>query len=179
MTDMGIRFMYSRLNNLTPENIDLLKDLNTAEICLGLESGDPRVLRNSRKGNHPAQQIGTVRNLSEKGIKIIAAFMVGLPGENRESLENTLSQASRLMEFSNVNELIISVTTPLPGSKSFDMLMGKDVRFRKKYGDADIMDIPEIQKEWIGNFCESDYGTVMEYADRMRKLSDKAFIEFC
>ncbi|HBC88785.1 MAG TPA: hypothetical protein DCZ94_17725 [Lentisphaeria bacterium] len=179
MKDMGIRFMYSRLNNLTPENISILKDLNTSEICLGLESGDPRVLGNSRKGHHPVQQIEAVRSLSEKGINIIAAFMVGLPGESRESLQNTLDQASRIMEFPNVNELIISVTTPLPGSKSFEMLMDRDESFRRKYGNADVMDVPEIQRRWMSGFCETDYDTVMEYADRMRNLSEKAFIEFC
>ncbi|OGV56934.1 MAG: hypothetical protein A2X45_12765 [Lentisphaerae bacterium GWF2_50_93] len=178
LKDIGIRFMYSRVNNLSLENIGILKDLNTTEICLGFESGDPRILRNSRKGHHPEQQIQTARNLSSKGINIIAAFMVGLPGESRESLDSTLKQASRILEFSNVSELIISMTTPLPGSRSFEMLMERDEGFRRKYEDADVLDIPEIQGEWIGKFCETDYGAVLEYADRMRNLSPKAFVEF-
>ena len=178
LKDIGIRFIYSRVEHMNEKTADMLKDLNVSEICLGLESGDRHILRKVRKGNTPEQHIKAVKLLAERDINLISAFMIGHPSENDESVKNTIEHIQEILAYNNTNELVVSIFTPLPGSQAYEMLVQESIDVRKNFCQKDSFDIRLFQQEWIKHFCELDYDTVMNYANTISDLHQGTYIEF-
>jgi hypothetical protein len=65
-------------------------------VGLGIESGDDRVLARTGKGITAAEAEETIRWCDELGIRTIAFFILGHPGETRAEAERTLALAERL-----------------------------------------------------------------------------------
>lgn len=178
LKDIGIRFIYSRVEHMNERTADMLQELNVSEICLGLESGDRQILRKVRKGNTPEQHINAVKLLAQRDIKIISAFMLGHPAESNTSLETTVEHIHKVLEFKNTSELVISIFTPLPGSQAYNLLMEKNTDFTKRSASCDVFDLRRFQQEWIHHFCDVDFDTIMEYADRLSNLHKSTYVEF-
>jgi len=75
----------SRENNL----IKILSDAGCKEIGFGAESGDQRILNTVGKGNRVDEIFKTTQKILNEGLKVSAFLMIGLPGESKESIENT------------------------------------------------------------------------------------------
>ena len=178
LRDIGIRFIYSRVEHINESTADMLRELNVSEICLGLESGDVEILTKVRKGNTPRQHLNAVKLLAERNIKIIAAFMLGHPAESEVSIGRTKEHVSRVLEFKNTNELVVSLFTPLPGSLAYRMLLEKSKRISAHFKSSDLFHVREFQKEWVGHFCRTDFETILRGADELGKLHRRAYIEF-
>lgn len=178
LRDIGLRFMYSRVEHINETAADMLLELNTAEICLGLESGDQHILQQVRKGNSPEQHLRAVKHLAERNIKIISAFMLGHPAESSASLDRTTEHILKILEFGNTNELVVSLFTPLPGSQAYNMLMQKSPGIASRFKSADVFPVREFQQEWTRHFCETDFDTILEYANKLENLHKDTYIEF-
>ncbi len=97
-------------------NVKLFRRMRQAgfRYCeLGLESGDAEVLRRSGKGANPEQAVAAVRAAREAGLKVWANFIVGLPGETRTSIRNSIDLAVRL----NPERLSVAKIVAYPGSQ--------------------------------------------------------------
>ncbi|MCC6154159.1 MAG: radical SAM protein, partial [Candidatus Hydrogenedentes bacterium] len=81
-------------------------------IKFGVESGDPEVLRQIPKDQKLEDVARTVRDCREFGIQTHANFLVGLPGETRESAMRSIDFALRL----NTHTLQFAIATPYPGT---------------------------------------------------------------
>ena len=93
---------YAKTDEITEEVGDLLKSLNFSHLLIGYESGSDRQLRNMRKGTTQKLHLRATKILADRDIKVYAGFVLGTPGEDRESLEETLRFAEKLMEFGNM-----------------------------------------------------------------------------
>ncbi len=78
------------------ETLRRLKDANCRLLCIGIESGDQTILDNIRKGIKLEQITEFVENAKRIGILVHACFMVGNPGETKETLKKTLDFAKEL-----------------------------------------------------------------------------------
>ena len=178
LRDIGIRFIYSRVEHINERTADMLRELNVAEICLGLESGDQHILQQVRKGNSPEQHLRAVKLLAERNIKIISAFMLGHPEESKVSMDRTAEHILKILEFNNTNELVVSLFTPLPGSLAYNMLLQKSGGIASRFQQADIFLVRDFQEEWTRHFCETDFDTILEYANKLENLHKDTYIEF-
>ena len=124
---------YARADQLLrSETIAMLKELNFRMVFIGYEAGDDRILGNI--GKHATLDIyrRATRNVLENGLEIDASFIVGLPGENKESLANHISFVRELVSMGldkiRVNRLLVLPGTPLYEAvmRSFPELQGKD-----------------------------------------------------
>jgi len=59
------------------------------EVGIGVESGSDRILQNIQKGETIAEIEQGIRYLKEAGVRVKAFFIIGLPGEDRQSLAET------------------------------------------------------------------------------------------
>ncbi len=159
--------LMGRADRLTESTADLLSKLNCVRIFLGIECGDQMMLNNMNKGSTVQDNINAVRRLSERGIKVTAGVVLGAPGENRESLENTMRFFHRLISFGNLDVIDPSVLIPLPGSPAFDRLLSVP-EMRKKYGDRDVFDPRELQRDWVRCYCDISFGDLLEALDVLR-----------
>lgn len=177
LKEIGLNFIYSRVNHINDETAQILNVLTTSAVLLGLESGDKRILKNTIKGNSISQQLNAIELLDKKEIDVLLCFVLGLPGEDKNSLENTLNHIEFILtKYTNINEIIVSLMTPLPGSRAYKQLINDPIG--KKYIFNDVIKLEEIQKDWIKKFCNIDFECIMEYANNIQKLSPNVTIEF-
>lgn len=85
-------------------------------VAFGLETGAQKLLNTVGKGATLQQARRAVSNARNNGITTVGYFMVGLPGEDAETLEATIEFAKELdLDFAK-----FSITVPLPGTALFD-----------------------------------------------------------
>jgi len=95
--DEGINVRWiceTRLDSLTPDLIDLMKEAGLFLICFGVESGDQNILTeyNSNKGNIDYQR-STVEYIKNAGILTMAFYITGFPEDTWETLHATYRYA--------------------------------------------------------------------------------------
>jgi len=105
----------SRVDRLTPALAGLMKRAGCFRVYLGLESGSNETLRLMNKKVTVEQGIRAVRLFSRAGIGTAGFFMVGYPGETRESIEQTFDLALALP----LDEAWFTIPLPLPGTPLF------------------------------------------------------------
>jgi radical SAM superfamily enzyme YgiQ (UPF0313 family) len=78
------------------ETMRIMKQAGCRCLCVGFESGSQKIL-DAMKKNITIEQIETFMSEARRaGILIHGCFMAGLPGETRETLQQTLTLAKRL-----------------------------------------------------------------------------------
>jgi radical SAM superfamily enzyme YgiQ (UPF0313 family) len=85
-------------------------------LIVGYESGDAQVLKNIKKGATVEMALRFTENAKKLGLAIHGDFIVGLPGETRQSLRNTVEFAKRL----DVETVQVSIAHPYPGTEFYD-----------------------------------------------------------
>jgi radical SAM superfamily enzyme YgiQ (UPF0313 family) len=86
----------SRVEHLDEELIKIMYDAGCRGMWFGTESGSNRVLKMIHKGIDKERAIETFRLCKKYGIKTGASFMLGLPGETRKEMYETLQFAHKL-----------------------------------------------------------------------------------
>ena len=81
--------IFSRVDTLTPELLDLMREAGCTCMLFGVESGNQEVLNNIKKGITPEKVKTGVRMATEAGIGTFASFILGLPGETPERSRET------------------------------------------------------------------------------------------
>jgi radical SAM superfamily enzyme YgiQ (UPF0313 family) len=80
---------FARVDTVTQEMFDAMAEAGCDSISFGIESGSPEMLKRVRKGITLTQAVEAVRMCKQSGMTPHASFMVGLPGETKESLKQT------------------------------------------------------------------------------------------
>lgn len=95
---------YSRINTVDEGYLDLMKKAGINWLALGIESGSPEVRKGVIKGSFKDVKIvDTVKKIQDAGINVIGNFIVGLPDDTIETMNDTLELATELnCEFMNV-----------------------------------------------------------------------------
>ena len=98
------------------ETLRAMKESGCRLLIVGYESGDPQVLKNIKKGATVEMALRFTANAKKLGLAVHGDFIVGLPGETRESLKNTVEFAKRL----DVETIQVSIAHPYPGTEFYD-----------------------------------------------------------
>ncbi len=80
---------HAKIMSRNKEVLQKLKEAGCVEICIGIESGDQKILDIIEKGNKIEECFSATKNILNEGLKISAYLMIGLPGENKETIANT------------------------------------------------------------------------------------------
>lgn len=81
---------FMRADVIDEEIARLLRESGCRECLLGIESGDPGVLRNMSKRLDPNKALRAIEFLDAQGICTQSFFVVGFPGECETSVERTV-----------------------------------------------------------------------------------------
>jgi anaerobic magnesium-protoporphyrin IX monomethyl ester cyclase len=82
--------------DLEYETLKIMKAAGCRCMCVGFESGSPVLLENIKKKITTDQMPKFMEAARKAGILVHGCFMVGHPGETRETMEQTLELAKRL-----------------------------------------------------------------------------------
>ena len=87
---------FIRLDALAKEDFTLIQQANCIDVQVGIESGDNRILRNMDKKVTTDKYLQILDVLSKLDISIRGSFILGYPGENQESIDNTIAFLNQL-----------------------------------------------------------------------------------
>jgi radical SAM superfamily enzyme YgiQ (UPF0313 family) len=98
ITKRGLRFSWSANSraDLDLDTMMLLKKAGCRLLCVGIESGDQRVLDSMKKHLKVEQIKQFFKDAKKANIMIHGCFLLGNPGETKESLGKTLELAKEL-----------------------------------------------------------------------------------
>ncbi|MGH3567668.1 MAG: radical SAM protein [Pseudonocardia sp.] len=82
---------FFRCSNTDDEAFDLMAEAGCMGVFLGIESGDQRILKNMTKFAKLDRYRYGIKMLRERNILSLASLILGFPGENEESVRNTLA----------------------------------------------------------------------------------------
>ena len=101
------------------ELMEYAKDSGCSGLLVGLESLNPKTLKNSNKGfNDPNRYKEAISILQSYGISVNGCFVLGLDGDTEELLLSIPEQVKYL----NLNLARFSILTPVPNSPLFNKL---------------------------------------------------------
>ena len=122
---------YSRVDTIkNPENIKLIRKAGIKWLCLGIESADKNVRLEVTKGSFEDVDITkVVQIVHDHDIEIIANYLVGLPGDNHETMQATLDLGLQL----NTMAWNMYAAMALPGSQLFRDALKNGIPLPKDY----------------------------------------------
>lgn len=91
--DLDIKWYCNVRVTLDLETMKWMKKAGCHLVTVGFESSSPEILHNIRKGISVNQMKQFVKNAKEAGILVHGCFMLGNPGETRDTLKNNLKLA--------------------------------------------------------------------------------------
>ncbi len=95
-----------------PQIAQSLRKGGCSTVYVGAESGSQRMLNTMKKGITIDQVKKAVKILKNAGLKVLASFVLGLPGETKEEAEKTIEFALEL----NPELVQFTICTPYPGT---------------------------------------------------------------
>ena len=132
--------------DLDYKTLSLMKKAGCRTLHVGYESASKTVLKNSKKGLSPERMSKFTEDAKKAGLKIHGDFLIGLPGETKKTVRETIEWAKRLdpdtAQFSLIN---IYPNTPLyeyleqngfvkDGEPSYPHLTNEELRMLARKG---------------------------------------------
>lgn len=113
-----LNFTWSCTSRVTVDydTLKAMKEAGCRLLIVGYESGDQQILKNIKKGATIEQAITFTKNCQKLGLVIHGDFIMGLPGETKETIRKTIDFAKKL----DVETIQVSIAHPLPGTEFYD-----------------------------------------------------------
>jgi hopanoid biosynthesis associated radical SAM protein HpnJ len=110
---LGLTWSCNAKANVPRETLAVLKEHGLRLLLVGFESGNQQVLINIKKGLRVERARRFAADCRELGITMHGTFILGLPGETRETIQETIRFAREV----NPHSLQVSVAAPYPGTE--------------------------------------------------------------
>ena len=101
------------------ETLKARKEAGCRLLIVGYESGDQQILKNVKKGATVERARQFTKDCHKLGLVVHGDFILGLPGETHQTIENTIQFAKEL----DVETIQVSVAHAYPGTEMYDYAM--------------------------------------------------------
>jgi hopanoid biosynthesis associated radical SAM protein HpnJ len=98
------------------DTLKAMKEAGCRLLIVGYESGDQQILKNIKKGATIERARQFTKDCHKLGLVIHGDFIMGLPGETHETINNTIKFAKEL----DVETIQVSVAHAYPGTELYD-----------------------------------------------------------
>ncbi|NQT96042.1 MAG: radical SAM protein [Candidatus Omnitrophica bacterium] len=105
----------SRVDTICKERLEWMKKAGCWIIGFGVESGNQAMLDKMKKNARIEDAINAVRLCKETGIKTYLLFMIGLPWDSKETVDDSIRFAKRL----DGDFIDFNIAYPLPGTEFY------------------------------------------------------------
>jgi hopanoid biosynthesis associated radical SAM protein HpnJ len=112
---LGITWSVNAKANVPYATLKVLKDNGLRLLLVGYESGNQQILNNIKKGVRLDVARRFTRDCKALGIAIHGTFILGLPGETRETIQETIRFACEI----DPTTIQVSLAAPYPGTALF------------------------------------------------------------
>lgn len=112
-----LNFTWSCTSRVTTdyETLKAMKEAGCRLLIVGYESGDQQILKNIKKGATIEMAERFTANCHKLGLVIHGDFIIGLPGETRDSIQKTIEFARRM----DTETIQVSIAAPYPGTEFY------------------------------------------------------------
>jgi hopanoid biosynthesis associated radical SAM protein HpnJ len=159
-----LNFTWSCTSRVTTDydTLKAMKDAGCRLLIVGYESGDQQILKNIKKGATLDMAERFTANTKKLGLVVHGDFIVGLPGETRESLRHTIDFAKKI----DVETIQVSIAHPYPGTEFYDYVKKNDLITIDMMTDESGHQLPNIiypglnrgeLVEWVEKFYGEYY----------------------
>ena len=143
--------------NLDLETMRWMRQAGCRLVTVGFESADQELLNRMHKGITVAQIRQFVHNTREAGLLVHGCFIVGSPGETRETMEKSLKLAKEL----DCDSMQFYPLLVYPGTEAYTWAKESGYLISENYADwADeygmyhsVLNIPELPRQAVEAFC--------------------------
>jgi len=153
-----LKFTWSCTSRVTTdyETLKAMKEAGCRLLIVGYESGDEQILRNIKKGATTDMALRFTENCHKLGLIIHADFIVGLPGETRDTLRNTIDFAKRI----DAETIQVSIAHAYPGTEFYGFAK-ENALINIGMSDSGGHQLPQVIYPGI-----LDEGEMMEWVER-------------
>lgn len=109
---LGVMWSCNAKANVPYATLKIMKENGLRLLLVGYESGDDQILLNIKKGLRTDIARRFADDCHKLGIKVHGTFILGLPGETKETIEKTIRYAKEL----NPHTIQVSLAAPYPGT---------------------------------------------------------------
>ncbi|HEX3841927.1 MAG TPA: hopanoid biosynthesis associated radical SAM protein HpnJ [Acidimicrobiales bacterium] len=112
MGRLGLEWSCNAKANVPYETLKVMRENGLRLLLVGFESGNQEILSNIKKGVKVERARQFAKDCRELGITIHGTFIMGLPGETTETIQETIRFAKEI----NPKTLQVSIAAPYPGT---------------------------------------------------------------
>ncbi|MGZ5931015.1 MAG: hopanoid biosynthesis associated radical SAM protein HpnJ [Rhizomicrobium sp.] len=109
---LGVVWSCNAKANVPRKTLEVMKANGLRLLLVGYESGNQKILHNIKKGLLVDVARRFSKDCHELGIVVHGTFILGLPGETRETIQETLAFAKEV----NPHTIQVSLAAPYPGT---------------------------------------------------------------
>ena len=107
----------ARVDRFNKELLSQMWKAGCRTLLFGVESGNQKILDNVQKGTKVGQAKRAFKTAKDIGMHTIASMTLGMPGENKTTIDETIGFAKRV----NPDYALFSLATPYPGTKFYEL----------------------------------------------------------
>ncbi len=153
----------ARADTIDKQTLKALKASGLCVIKYGVESGVQEVLDKIGKNLKLDKVEKTVKFTKDLGVKVHLTFALGLMGDSKKTIKQTIDYAIKL----NPDSAQFSVVTPFPGTKYYETLKKQNSLLKKRWSDFDGTDVAVFSKPELS---ARDLEELVALANRKWKL---------
>ncbi|MBU1632516.1 MAG: radical SAM protein [Nanoarchaeota archaeon] len=116
----------TRVNCINLEVLEKMKKAGCVLIKFGIESGNPKILKNSKKGITIEQVKKAVKLAKKAKLKTEGLFILGHPNETKKTMRDTVNLAIKL----NTTKVAFGIMTPYPGTEIHEIVKRGEGRYK-------------------------------------------------
>ncbi|MFN0166868.1 MAG: hopanoid biosynthesis associated radical SAM protein HpnJ [Bryobacteraceae bacterium] len=165
-----LNFTWSCTSRVTTDydTLKAMKEAGGRLMIVGYESGDTQILKNIKKGATLDMARRFTDNAHKLGLTVHGDFIVGLPGETRDSIRRTIDFAKEL----DTETIQVSIAHPYPGTEFYDYAKQNNLITIDSMTDdvghqLPVVVYPDLDRAELVDWVEKFYG---EYYFRPRVM---------
>lgn len=108
---------WSRVDCMDAEMLAYMKAAGCHSIVFGCESMNDRTLKLLKKGFTAEQSLAGIEMVKKAGLLAVSSFMIGLPGETKDDIENTI----RTVNKTHLDIAVYPIFEPYKGTPIYDI----------------------------------------------------------
>ncbi len=155
---LGISWTINARANTDFETLKVMREAGLRHVVVGFESGNDQILKNIKKGVTKDQAIEFSRNCKKLGLSVHGAFIMGLPGETRQTIQETIEFAKCM----DLNSIQASLASPYPGTEFYELCkkegwIASDTFLDETGHQSCVINYPHLSNTEIFNSVEEFY----------------------
>ena len=154
---------FARVDTVSRPVLERMKQAGCSAVSFGVETGSPEILSTIKKGITLDQVIQAITMCNDVGVTPQASFILGLPGETLDTLQQTVSFAEQLTSMGVLHGF--HLLAPFPGTEVRENSQNYDIQIMSNNWDdyhanqaivctsgVDQQTLDSIVKDWQKNF---------------------------